>query len=610
MKGEDSMRRPLELTTGGVHWEVQPAWLGADPDRTRAQLFGPEGLRLTEWLASGAARAIKHNNSRTVYHVVLPGLDFYLKHYRVADRRARLREMVRPSKARMEYERILGVAARGVPTLVPLGLGETCAEGPRRASYLATRTIASAQPLHLFLETTFLEQAPRTRSRFRQRLAVALGQLLARMHQAGITHHDLHPGNLLLQLGPDGTPGLYLIDLHDVHLGAPLDWPTRRANLVLLNRWFSLRAERADRLRFWHAYEAERGVGPSRACGRRASLPREVVHHRAREVVRDLERRTLASNLRFWRGLDGRCLGDNRYFRRLATDALVGHAVTDLDPAALAPLLEDPDAPFARKDVIVHKDSPNSSVVEFDLTGPDGPRRVIYKRFAVANWTDPLIALLRPTPALRSYVLGHAFRQRCLPTPRPLAVWHRVRYGLRQEGYLLTEKVPEAVDLLGHVERLAALPAGERLRALRGFLDEIARLVSRLHRRHLSHRDLKAANLLVSPQAWFVSSRGLVSRAVPPLSSHLTGHVWFIDLVGARRYPRLRRSRRLQNLARLHASFHNHPALTRTDKLRFLRAYLHCGLCGRFGWKRWWRQVQEATEAKVEQNRRRGRPLG
>jgi hypothetical protein len=70
------------------------------------------------------------------------------------------------------------------------------------------------------------------------------------------------------------------------------------------------------------------------------------------------------------------------------------------------------------------------------------------------------------------------------------------------------------------------------------------------------------------------------------------------------------RSRRVQNLTRLHASFHNHPDLTRTDKLRFLRVYLAWGLRGKGGWKRWWRQIEEATRAKVRRNLRNGRPLG
>ena len=84
---------------------------------------------------------------------------------------------------------------------------------------------------------------------------------------------------------------------------------------------------------------------------------------------------------------------------------------------------------------------------------------------------------------------------------------------------------------------------------------------------------------------------------------------WLIDLVGVERRGKLRRSRRVQNLTRLHASFHRHPAVTRTDKLRFLRAYLEWGLRGRDGWKRWWREIEQATRAKVARNARNRRPL-
>ena len=107
----------------------------------------------------------------------------------------------------------------------------------------------------------------------------------------------------------------------------------------------------------------------------------------------------------------------------------------------------------------------------------------------------------------------------------------------------------------------------------------MGRLICLLHQRRLSHRDLKAANLLV--------------RREP--SGALT--LWFIDLVGVVRHRRLGRSRRVQNLARLHTSFRNHPAITRTDKLRFLRTYLRWGLRGKHGWKAWWRLIEAATPA-------------
>src|SRR5436309_2799196 len=108
--------RVVAVPTANVRWQVSP--------EHRDALLGPDGLRLDEWLRDGRARVVKKGPHRTVYHVALPGLSFYVKHYPLYDLRAWLRQLVRPSKARMEYERALAVAARGVPTFEPLALGE------------------------------------------------------------------------------------------------------------------------------------------------------------------------------------------------------------------------------------------------------------------------------------------------------------------------------------------------------------------------------------------------------------------------------------------------------------------------------------------------------
>jgi hypothetical protein len=209
-----------------------------------------------------------------------------------------------------------------------------------------------------------------------------------------------------------------------------------------------------------------------------------------------------------------------------------------------------------------------------------------------------------------------------LPTPRPLGVWHRRRHGLPHEGYLLTEKIHDARDLLDYLNDLESRPVAERKAALRRLVEQVAALVRDLHHRRLSHRDLKAPNLLVAPvpaadapasgEGLAAADRGarwLSASRSAEVSAKDARQLWFIDLVGVRRHRKLRRSRRERNLARLHASFCNHPALTRTDKLRFLRVYLRWGLRGRAGWKDWWRRIAEATHAKVQRNLRNGRPL-
>ena len=135
------MSKAIELEAGAFHWHILPELLHNDPHGSAAKLFHANGPPLDEWRSSGVARVVKDRPQRMVYRVVLPGLDFYLKQYRLADTRAWLRELVRPSKARLEWDRTLAVAERGVPTIVPLAFGETCERDRSACSFLATRTL-------------------------------------------------------------------------------------------------------------------------------------------------------------------------------------------------------------------------------------------------------------------------------------------------------------------------------------------------------------------------------------------------------------------------------------------------------------------------------------
>jgi tRNA A-37 threonylcarbamoyl transferase component Bud32 len=175
---------------------------------------------------------------------------------------------------------------------------------------------------------------------------------------------------------------------------------------------------------------------------------------------------------------------------------------------------------------------------------------------------------------------------------------HRVRAGLCQDGYLLAEKIENALDLREFLDQQSAI-SGQRSadsrKVLRETIQQVGKVIRKLHARHLSHRDLKAANLLIT-------------GGQSPRTTHQIA-VWFIDLVGVVRHQKLGHTRRAKNLARLHASFCTHPGLTQTDKLRFLRAYLHWGLHGKEGWKKWWHAIDLATRAKVARNQRSGRPL-
>lgn len=509
------------------------------------------------------AEVVKDNPYRTIYRVHVAGNDWHVKHCKVRGLRAWLREWLRPAKAKLEFHRLSEACRRGVSTVEPVAFGQVPTRLPAD-SYLVTRTVDDTAPLNSFLEANVAAiEASR-----RARLAQALGAFVAAIHHAGLSHADLHPGNILIRF-VDGAPDFFLIDLHDATFGNPLtQWASLR-NLVLFNRWFALRSYRTDRLRFWRAYVVERF-----RLARRLALDWND--------CRTLEKQTRRSNLRFWRSRIARCLGASRHFVRVQGAAAAGWTRRDLTIQGLDELLADPDGPFHDPAHHVIKDSPSSTVTEITLRINGEPANLIYKRFRTRSTWQRVASLLRRTKAVKSWILANAFLDCLLPTARPLAAFERSRFGVAGDGYLLMEKIERASDL----RRAINEPALRRER-----IELVARLIRQLHERGWSHRDLKAANILLAPDA------SGVERA------------WFIDLVGARRPLLLSRARRMRDLARLNASFLDHSSLSLTDRLRFLLCYLNSGLVGRAGWKDWWRGIRRQSLAKAAKNRARGRPL-
>ena len=556
----DLLRKLTSLTrSGGLPivrvgarvWYLSPAGV---------ELFGDGGPDLDGWLARGAAVVVKSNPARTVYRVTLPGATVFVKHCKISGLRALGREFIRQPKAQLEFENTRALRERGVAAIEPLAWGGPDSKLPGE-SFLITRELTDSIPFVHYLER-ILPALPADEHRTARRvIARALGEFVARLHDAGVAHPDPHPGNLLVELGASFPPRFALIDLHAVRVGRPLDWSRSRKNLVLFNRWFQLRASRVDRARFWHAYRSSR-----------TTLP-EPSGEEVREGAKELERKTADSNLRFWAGRESRCLGTNRYFRRIRLGVFRGFAVRDIADEFLQQLLSNPDGVLDSTDSEYFKNSRTSTVAVLTMPSSRGATPVVLKRVNVRSRIEPLKNLLRSSQVLRSWINGHSLRDRCLPTPRPLAVFHRYRRGLPAEGYLLTELVPDPTPLARGIKPVAT---------------RLARLLRSMHDRGVSHRDLKSANVI------------LAGGAEPIL----------IDLVGVRTRLQPSDQQRAKELARLNASFLDNTEITSTDRLRFLHSYLAAGTGSQEGWKSWWKMVSRATAAKVAKNRRNGRTLG
>ncbi len=558
LQGMSRLTTGPSATRDGWRWHVLPAGaaLCGEPDPAR-------------WRAEGRARPLKAGLQRDIERVELVGGAVVVKTCRVNGPRAWWREIFRGPKAKLEFDHACALRARGLAVAEPIAWARAGRFGPG-TSVVISRAVDGV-PLQEFLASesgwTFddgLAAKPDTvapKGSVHLRFARELGATLARMHEAGVAHPDPHPGNLLVNF-ERGRPTFTLIDLHALRLGAPLAWAESHDNLVLFNRYFQLRATRTERLAFWRAYVAGR---PSLDASKTDSWAKET------------ELRTFASNARFWRRRMDRYRKSNRQYRRLKSEGVFGHVVRELPDEFVQRLLADPDAPFADPACKVLKDSRSSTVIELPVPMPTGTTIAIYKRFRIKSPIVRFKNRFRTSSALRSWDYGHNLLDRGLPTARPLLVLHRRRYGAPAEGYLLTERVPHARELD------AAIAAGPK----REWFDTLGRLVRDLHEKQVAHRDLKAANILMSGD-----------RPV------------LIDLVGVEPGKPVPRAVREKNLARLNASFLHSPNVSRTDRLRFLRAYLSWGLRGRANWKDWWNGVARATAAKVEKNRKTGRVLG
>jgi serine/threonine protein kinase len=565
------------VQTGQVGWWLRGPW--------DATLLGPEGLRLDEWSDQGRLTTIKSGPHRVVYRVDLPEGAMYIKQYLVPDYRAMWRQWFRRGKGRNEGKRSEVLAAIGVPTIHPIALGEQRKRKFLFENYLITWEIPGTSPLDEFLESRLREHPEPLRSQIRRLLATSLAVLTARLHNAGMTHIDFHPGNILVHLDNDQRPVLSMVDLDALRKTARLSWFRAQQNLALLDHYFWLRSSRSDRHRFLVTYLENRT---------------EPIAD-ARRFAVGIESSTRAWAERLWRRWGRRCCSTNKYFKLEKGRTCWSIAVRDLDHSEVEALLADPDAPFSRPQTVILKNSRTSTVAETTMLVGGQPTQVIYKRFNRRKWIDPWLNLVRPSRAWRSWQAGQHLASRGIPTPRNLAFLARKRvfrtspfsWFLPHETYLVTIKQDNVTTLAEYVRKilpnLERSTLGARVHRLNLAL---AGLVRALHERSLSHRDLKASNILVHLDC-------------PDTSEFLS----LIDLVGVRLMHPVPQRRRIKNLARLSISLASVGGRTRTETLRFLRAYLPWGLSPLSNWKNVWRSTERAVQAKRARNLRRGRPL-
>ena len=182
-------------------------------------------------------------------------------------------------------------------------------------------------------------------------------------------------------------------------------------------------------------------------------------------------------------------------------------------------------------------------------------RQVICRQHRPAGGLKRIAGLFRSTPERKLLERAAWLLEAGIATARPLALLERG--GFDKAGWLITDEVPDAVDLDQFVLTiLPRLEPGDRRNAKRALGAALATLLEQLERRGLYHRDLKASNILLTDWCDVARLR-----------------LWIVDLEGLRRRGWWG-GRRWQPVVRLAASLLDYATITRSDFGRFLRVYL------------------------------------
>ena len=565
-----------------VGWWIREEWF--------ERIAGPHGLKWKDWSHSGLLKVIKDGPLRTVYHVPIGDSGIYIKHYRVPGLRSKARQWIRGGKARNEGDKALQLAAIGIPTINPIALGEERKFGLIYENYLVTEEIEGVEPLDKFLEQMLCTYEATRVQKIRRLINEELARLCARLHKSGLLHGDFHPGNLLIKLDENDHPLLVLIDLDALrHRGIPLRQNEIRDNLAQLNNYFWSRSSRAERFRFLENYLKYR----------RRNNPLAPVN--VARFARDIETATRTWAERLWRRWAKRGQSTNKYYKTVTAPSTWAVLSRKIDRDQIKSIVDDPERLIYAPDAVILKHSRSSTVAEVTIRTTEGDQRVVIKKIPTLKPAEFWFGWARSPRAWRAWNAAGHLVARGIPTPLPLAYIAKGSPGTSSgiakispaATFTILERPAGMVCLSQHMEKtLVDMPLHLQTQVLLNSVDATAKVVRHMHEMSVSHRDMKAANILVrllDDGSW----REMV----------------LIDLVGVSLHHPLPHHLRVKNLARLAISFQSHGLFHNTIALRFIRAYLPLAYLPRKAWKQLWLDVQAEVDRKIRRNTRSGRPL-
>ncbi|NIO06265.1 MAG: hypothetical protein GTN74_17165 [Proteobacteria bacterium] len=211
---------------------------------------------------------------------------------------------------------------------------------------------------------------------------------------------------------------------------------------------------------------------------------------------------------------------------RVKEGNLQGFINSELEPVVTAHFVEDLERQVVLRKGQVLKDSRVRWVAVLHL---EGGGHLYVKKFRIPGQWQKIKYLIRPSRAMREWVISRFLLEQGILTPRPLGVFERRQHGLLEESFLFAEALEEAKNLLEYFKNTQL--GEDRIEENNRVLRRLAETVRKVHDLGLFHKDLHGANFLIIDGS--------------------SASLYLVDLHHARRQARISSSKRLWNIAQI-----------------------------------------------------------
>ena len=442
------------FTVAGLSWEVDPDSRGSEIERMLQSGKDPREAN---------CRTIKANPHRRVMRIELNGSVFYLKEHTCATRSDRLRAILLTSRAQAEWDALLRMKRLGFETATRVAWAHGSGAAGR-TSVIVTRDVKGARNLTEAVKALAPER--------KKDLLKGLGAQIRILHDRGVYHRDMQPGNFFVESTGKGFK-FYFLDLHKLKFTGHVPENLRVKDigqLVFNLQSFCSQAEIDAMLLGYFGIEPDPHFV-------------ELVQQRAAKLA-DMRKRSRAK----------RCLRNSTHFsverrgryriyrrREIPVEALLD-AVYSTESGGRAP----------------------------DVSGMALHVKQIESPGLWQNFKD----IFQKPRGRRAWHAANALIVRAIPTPKPLALVEETRGLLLRRCWLVTEYLESAPTLAKYVHSRFVMDESEAA-DVGSLLRKLAKAMATLYRENIYHGDMKASNILVKveqdnvPEFYFTDLDGI-----------------------------------------------------------------------------------------------------